>query len=221
MRFAGVLGLALFTSLAFGQSGSSTISGSVKDASEAAIPAARLKITNIDTGVRFDTVTNTAGLYRAGALVPGSYRVEADAAGFDHLTRGPFTLQVSQTLALDLTLQVGQQNATVDVVESAPVNGVADFQYCAGGEPADAGRIAAAESRGVVAGGARAGSGDDRPWHGHRRKLSGIQRGGRAGAQSELHAGRRQCVQRGGLDASAAAHQPAGGRHAGIPRDRQ
>ncbi len=120
-RFAAFLGLVLFTSLAFGQSGSSTISGSVKDASDSAIPAARVKITNMDTGVRFDTVTNAAGLYRAGALVPGSYRVEADAAGFDHLTRGPVTLQVSQTLALDLTLQVGQQNATVDVVEAAPV----------------------------------------------------------------------------------------------------
>src|SRR4029079_6015750 len=35
-------------------------------------------------------------------------------------TRGPLTLQVSQTVALDLTLQVGQQSATVNVVESAP-----------------------------------------------------------------------------------------------------
>jgi hypothetical protein len=121
MRLGGLSGLALFASLTFGQSGNSTISGSVKDASDSAIPAARVKITNMDTGVRFDTVTNSAGLYRAGALVPGSYRVEADATGFDHLTRGPFTVQVSQTLALDLTLQVGQQNATVDVVESAPV----------------------------------------------------------------------------------------------------
>ncbi len=107
MRLGWIIGLALFASLTFGQSGNSTISGSVKDASESAIPAARVKITNLDTGVRFETVTNSAGLYRAGALVPGSYRVEADSAGFDHLTRGPFTLQVSQTLALDLTLASG------------------------------------------------------------------------------------------------------------------
>ena len=121
MRLAGVLLIAFSASLALAQSGNSTISGSVKDASEAAIPEARVKITNVETGVQFDTVTNSAGLYRAGALVPGSYRIEADAVGFDHLTRGPLTLQVSQTLALDLTLQVGQQNATVNVVEAAPV----------------------------------------------------------------------------------------------------
>src|SRR4051812_17180975 len=107
IRFGGILGFAIFAAIASGQSGNSTISGSVKDASESALPAARVKITNLDTGVRFETVTNSDGLYRAAALVPGSYRIEADATGFDHLTRGPFTLQVSQTLALDLTLQVG------------------------------------------------------------------------------------------------------------------
>src|ERR1022692_1028421 len=121
MHVANVMIVALSASLAWAQSGNSTISGSVRDASEAAIPVARVKITNVETGVQLETVTNSAGLYRAGSLVPGSYRIEADAVGFDRLTRGPVTLQVSQTLALDLTLQVGQQNAQVNVVESAPV----------------------------------------------------------------------------------------------------
>ena len=111
----------LSASLACAQSGNSTISGIVRDASESAIPTAQLKIVNVETGVQSHTVTNSAGLYRAGALVPGTYRIEADAVGFAHLTRGPLTLQVSQTLEIDLTLQVGQQNATVNVVEAAPV----------------------------------------------------------------------------------------------------
>ena len=117
----GVLLAAFSAPLALAQSGNSTISGSVKDASESAVASARVKITNVETGVGSDTVTNSAGLYRAGALVPGSYRIEADAVGFAHLTRGPLTLQVSQTLAIDLTLQVSDQQATVNVVESAPV----------------------------------------------------------------------------------------------------
>src|ERR1039458_3544072 len=118
---AGFLMALVSASLASAQSGNSTISGSVRDASEAALPAARVKITHVETGVQFETVTNSAGLYRAGSLVPGSYRIEADAVGFDHLTRGPVTLQVSQTLALDLTLQVGQQTALGNVMETAPV----------------------------------------------------------------------------------------------------
>ncbi len=113
--------VGLSASLAFAQSGNSTLSGIVRDASESAVPTAQVKIVNVETGVQSHTVSNSAGLYRAGALVPGTYRIEADAVGFAHLTRGPLTLQVSQTLEIDLTLQVGQQNATVNVVEAAPV----------------------------------------------------------------------------------------------------
>lgn len=66
-------------------------------------------------------MSNTSGLYRVAAVVPGNYWIEADAVGFDHLKRGPVVLQVSQTLAADLVLQVGQHSSTVNVVESAPV----------------------------------------------------------------------------------------------------
>src|ERR1039457_3366999 len=121
MPWAGLMLAGLSASLACAQSGNSTISGIVRDASESAIPTAQLKIVNVETGVQSHTVTNSAGLYRAGALVPGTYRIEADAVGFAHLTRGPLTLQVSQTLEIDLILQVGEQNATVNVVEAAPV----------------------------------------------------------------------------------------------------
>ena len=121
MPLAGLLLAGLSASLALAQSGNSTISGIVRDSSESAIPTANVKIVNVETGVQSHTVTNSAGLYRAGALVPGTYRMEADAVGFAHLTRGPLTLQVSQTLEIDLTLQVGEQNATVNVVEAAPV----------------------------------------------------------------------------------------------------
>jgi hypothetical protein len=113
--------VGLSASLALAQSGNSTISGIVRDASESAVPTAQVKIVNVGTGVQSHTVTNSAGVYRAGSLVPGTYRIEADAVGFAHLSRGPLTLQVSQTLEIDLTLQVGQQNATVNVVEAAPV----------------------------------------------------------------------------------------------------
>src|ERR1017187_8160450 len=93
MHSAGFLIALVSASPASAQSGNSTISGSVRDASEAALPAARVKITNVETGVQLDTVPNSAGLYRAGALVPGSYRIEADAVGFDHLTRGPIDVR--------------------------------------------------------------------------------------------------------------------------------
>ena len=60
----------------FAQSGNSTISGLIKDGSGAPIPGVSVMIRHVDTGVAFDAVTNEEGLYRIGALVPGSYRDE-------------------------------------------------------------------------------------------------------------------------------------------------
>ena len=103
------------------QSGNSAFSGSVKDATGLAIPAAKVKITNRNSGVQVETVTNEEGLYRLGALLPGDYQLEVAAEGFDRVARGPVTLQVSQTLALDFALQVGAQSQTVQVTEAAPL----------------------------------------------------------------------------------------------------
>jgi hypothetical protein len=121
MKYGLIVALGLLPALVQGQSGNSIISGNVKDATDAPVAGAKVVVTNQETGTRLDTVTNDAGLYRAPALVPGNYRVEVDAVGFDHLTRGPVTVQVSQTLAVDLVLQVGKQAESVSVVEAAPL----------------------------------------------------------------------------------------------------
>src|SRR5215467_2219387 len=121
MRRLALLLLLLTPTLAFGQSGNSTISGTVKDATNAVVPDALIRAINVETGVQVETRSNEEGLYRVPALVPGSYRIEAEAAGFDRLTRGPIVVQVSQTVALDLIVQVGQQATTVNVDATAPV----------------------------------------------------------------------------------------------------
>jgi hypothetical protein len=120
-RIVAVILAALSCAALLAQSGNSTIAGSVKDASDAAVASTKIQIQNVETGVRVETITNTDGLFRVTALVPGSYRIEADAEGFDHLARGPLTLQVGQTLAVDLVLEVGQQSTTVNIVEAAPL----------------------------------------------------------------------------------------------------
>ena len=103
------------------QSGTSTIAGIIRDAADAPVPNARVAVINTETGGRLDTLTNEAGLYRAAALLPGAYRVEVEAPGFDRSIRGPLTLQVSQTIALDITVQVGKHSEAVTVTEAAPI----------------------------------------------------------------------------------------------------
>jgi hypothetical protein len=113
--------LALLAPIAGAQSGTGLISGSVKDASGAVIPGAQVKISNDVTGTSQTTLTNDSGLYRIGSLVPGNYSVEVEASGFDKLVRKGVSVDVGQTVALDLALQVGQANQTVTVSEAAPL----------------------------------------------------------------------------------------------------
>lgn len=120
-RTAVVILLLGFSLEGWAQSGNSTISGSVRDATNAAVPDARISVVNLDSGIQLETATNEAGLYRVGALLPGRYQVEVEVSGFDRLTRGPITLQVGQTVAIDLTVEVGKQSEAVMVTEAAPL----------------------------------------------------------------------------------------------------
>ena len=112
-----VLGAAI----AIAQSGTSTIAGTVNDGTGSAIPAAKVTITNEQTGGTQSLLTNEAGLFRAGSLVPGAYRVEVEAHGFQKLLRKPIHLEVGQVIALDLQLELGKATETVTVTEAAPV----------------------------------------------------------------------------------------------------
>jgi len=111
----------LFTPRALlAQSGNSTISGLVKDSTGAALPGVSIVVRNVETAVSVDAVSNEEGLYRVGALVPGNYRVEATVDGFEPFTR-TVTLVVSQTLAIDVTLDVARQSETVSVEATVPL----------------------------------------------------------------------------------------------------
>ncbi|MES1258221.1 MAG: carboxypeptidase regulatory-like domain-containing protein [Acidobacteriota bacterium] len=103
------------------QSGTSTISGLVKDPTGSVVPGANVRVTNEENGSSSSQKTNDAGLFRAGSLLPGVYRVEVEASGFDKLTRRPVTVEVGQTVGLDFTLQVGQAAETVNVEEASPL----------------------------------------------------------------------------------------------------
>lgn len=113
LSFALALSLVVPTAAA-GQTGSSTIGGLVSDESGGAIPGVSVRVINEDTGVALETVTNEAGLYRVTALVPGRYQIETMLDGFAPVRRDVI-LQVSQTVAIDVTLTVAGQTETVQV----------------------------------------------------------------------------------------------------------
>jgi len=96
-------------------SGAGSIAGSVVDASQAVIPGASVKITNVDTGVSHAYETNSVGLYTAPFLQPGHYKVSATSTGLGTVEAKNLTLQVGQTLTVDLSLSVKSTTSTVEV----------------------------------------------------------------------------------------------------------
>src|SRR5437016_2910680 len=80
--------------------GSGSVTGVVKDASQAPVPSAAVKIVNTQSGVATNVVSNDAGAYRVNSILPGMYQIEASAPGFDTLVQENVVLSTGQTLAL-------------------------------------------------------------------------------------------------------------------------
>ncbi len=96
-------------------SGYATINGTVTDQTGAVMMDANVTITNIDTGVKRDTVTGSDGGYAAPYLPAGHYSVTASHSGFKSTTQPGVTLTASQIATVNLTLSVGQVQEIVEV----------------------------------------------------------------------------------------------------------
>src|SRR5215471_303878 len=98
-----------------------TIIGRVTDPSSAVVAGALITVTNSETGVKVTTETNEAGNYAVRSLPFGRYEVTAEAKGFRKVIRRDATLNVGQTLTLDLALELGAVDQTVEVLATAPL----------------------------------------------------------------------------------------------------
>ena len=76
-----ILSLVLLSTIAYGQETASIV-GVVTDQTGAAVPSAKVTITNTDTGLNRPTATNASGSYAAHELAIGRYNVRVEAAGF-------------------------------------------------------------------------------------------------------------------------------------------
>jgi len=92
--------------------------GQVTDPQDAAVPGARVEITNQDTGTQLNTTTDSSGNYAVPYLTAGHYQIVVQAPGFD-LSPHDVTLGMGQTMILNVQLTVGKATTTVNVQESS------------------------------------------------------------------------------------------------------
>ena len=103
------------------QSTFGSITGTVTDKSSAAVPAAKIVVTNVATGVIRRATAGTDGVYTVNDLLPGSYRLQVDATGFSPLDRPGITLDANRVVNVDVQMTVGSSSTRVEVVASAPI----------------------------------------------------------------------------------------------------
>jgi len=98
---------------------SGSIAGVVTDPSGAAIPSARVIVTNKETGLRRALTVSEAGEFGAPALLPGIYEVTADAKGFRHLAREA-VVESGTITSVNLAMEVGPASEQLTVQAAVP-----------------------------------------------------------------------------------------------------
>jgi hypothetical protein len=114
------------------------ISGRVADSSGAAVPGVTVVVTHAATNVAENTTTNASGQYAVLYLAPGRYAVSAEIPGFRKVAR-QVEVRVGDRLTLDLTLEPGGVEETVEVKAETPL---LEASTGSAGQVIDAKRIA-------------------------------------------------------------------------------
>jgi Carboxypeptidase regulatory-like domain len=113
--------LLMCSAISSAQINTGKISGFVTDSSGAVITSVPVTATNDGTGVVTRTVTTGTGEYLLNFLVPGTYHVEVEKAGFERSIRSNVIVDAGGTYRVDFTLNVGNTGQTIEV-QANPVN---------------------------------------------------------------------------------------------------
>src|SRR5690349_10930814 len=111
----------LFGGSAAAQTTYGSIAGTVSDASGAAIADAQVTLTNMATTEKRMAPSGADGLYAFVNLLPGRYSIGAEKTGFKRITRPDVIVEVGQSVRIDVTLQVGDVNQTIEVTGETPL----------------------------------------------------------------------------------------------------
>ncbi len=104
---------------AVGQTTTARLTGSVTDATGAAVPEAQLTATNLATGIQRKATSAPDGSYTIPFLERSKYQVTVQKKGFRPIVQ-ELTLDVGQVARLDFVLEVGEVTEKVTVTAEAP-----------------------------------------------------------------------------------------------------
>jgi hypothetical protein len=122
MKVAAVLGLLLLASASsYAQAVYGTIVGNVTDATGAAVPNARVVITDTGRDITQNTQTNESGNFMQRFLIVGRYRVRVESQGFKTFVQDNVPVSVDTEIKIDVRLEVGDVTQTLEVSSAAGI----------------------------------------------------------------------------------------------------
>ena len=92
-----------------------SIVGTVTDASNSVVPGAAVTVTNKQTGLAKDAVSDGAGRYSLVNVLPGTYDLKVTAKGFKAYSATNFDVVPDTVGRIDVKLEVGQAADTITV----------------------------------------------------------------------------------------------------------
>lgn len=120
------LGFTVFASLVFAIAIASAqsqgrLTGTVSDDTGAVIPGASITIFNVDTGIEQNVNSNAAGVYVFSNVVPGTYNLRVEFAGFKSFNQPGLTIETGYTRTANVQLELGDVTEVVTVEASTPL----------------------------------------------------------------------------------------------------
>lgn len=93
----------------------------VLDQQGGVLPGVSMVVKNQDTGIFREVVSNEDGTYFITGIVPGTYEIAAELQGFKKYLRRDVLLSIGRTTTVDVQLEVGGVEETVDVKAGSPL----------------------------------------------------------------------------------------------------
>ncbi len=122
MRGVWVLSFALLcAAFVLGQTNRGSISGTVTDSNGAAIPSAKVTVTNTGTNQSVTVTTSEDGNYTVTTLDPVVYRVVAEAVGFKKAIRQGVKVDTASSSSANFRLEIGGVQEEVTISADAPL----------------------------------------------------------------------------------------------------
>lgn len=103
----------------FAQTDRGLITGTVKDATGAVVPGAQVTATHVATNNNYKANTTSSGDFTVPSLPVGAYKLRIESQGFKTHVLENITLTAGGTTRVDVQLEVGAMQQTVEVTASA------------------------------------------------------------------------------------------------------